>query len=82
MKEKQEKQEKEKAPSGALTMRLTLVDRTLTVRGLEFEFAAHYLDQVRQQAAISSGKTAVEFTGKQIRRYTTYAIQALQLLAA
>jgi len=61
-----------------LTTRLTLVDRILTVSGLEFEFAAYYLDQVRQQTAISSGKTDVKFTAKEIRRYTIYAVQALR----
>lgn len=61
-----------------LTMRLTQVDRILTGSGVEFEFAAHYLDQVRQQTAQLTGKNDVKFTAKQIRRYTTYAVQALR----
>ena len=61
-----------------LTERLSLIDRVMTVSGMEFEFAEYYLEQVRRQTAMTLGKSDVEFTVKQIRRYTNYAVQALR----
>ena len=61
-----------------LTERLSIIDRVLTVSGMEFEFAEYHLEQVRRQTAMTVGKGEVEFTAKQIRRYTAYAIQALR----
>jgi len=61
-----------------LTERLSIIDRILTVSGMEFVFAEYYLEQVRRQTAMTLGKSEVEFSSKQIRRYTAYAIQALR----
>jgi len=43
-----------------LTERLSIIDRVLTVSGMEFEFAKYYLEQVRRQAAMTLGKGEVE----------------------
>ena len=57
-----------------LCERLDLVDRILSISGVEFEFAEYYLERLKH----SSSNPNLKFTSKAIRRHTDYAIQALR----
>ena len=53
-----------------LCERLEIVDRILTKGGLEFEFAADYVEQIRQTGIRHSGNPNFEMKPKAVERYT------------
>ncbi len=61
-----------------LTDRLGAVDQILSKSGLEFEFAAYHLEQIRLATSESRSNSEVELTRTEIERYAKYAIQALR----
>jgi len=50
----------------------------LSKSGLEFEFAAYHLEQIRLATSESRSNSEVELTRTEIERYAKYAIQALR----
>jgi len=61
-----------------LCEQLERVDRILTKGGLEFEFAADYVEQIRQTGIRHSGNPNFEMKPKAVERYTLNAVRALR----
>ncbi len=61
-----------------LISRLDCIDQILSRSGLEFEFVEYHLEQIRQSSNQEGSTSNVEFSSKEIRKYTRYAVQALR----